>query len=368
MKHLFLSLLLVLPLLAQAQTPQWTNAAFRELTYPASEWYTGFARNYLQSGAEVGAALRTLERDAQNQLAESIIVAIASESLLENISSQQQTDGQFSEVIITHYQQAVRTATSATAVGMNVRSHHNPATGAIYALAVVRRADLAAFYRNQINVDLNRVDNSILASEQLVAAGRRIAAQHIVEEARTILSGVAYHQNLLVAVDAQNTTAEHLQTARYGNLQRTIQQLLIDLEQSTYVYIAYSHERRGAPHDAFTHHYPQILLGIIRQALSENGCAIVYCPEEADYILTIVTSTSQRTDGTGQFGVISYFANVRGTLYNTAMSRQTVSFSLFNDAVAYSTGRNAEEAASRAFRRPAFIERVMGYILPRIGS
>jgi hypothetical protein len=75
------------------------------------------------------------------------------------------------------------------------------------------------------------------------------------------------------------------------------------------------HEYKGYKNDAFSSD-PDIFCDIIIQALSENDCSVTDNKEEADYELTLITSTTQRSDGKGQYGIISYYANVKGSLYN----------------------------------------------------
>jgi hypothetical protein len=46
-------------------------------------------------------------------------------------------------------------------VKSEVKSYYEPSTGTLYALAVVRRADLAAYYQKQIDLDLNKVETAL---------------------------------------------------------------------------------------------------------------------------------------------------------------------------------------------------------------
>jgi len=350
---------------ALAQTPPtWTQDAVRERSYPALEWYTGFVRDRLKAGANAATALQALERDAQNQLAESIIVTIEGDTRMENASRQLQSGGRNTEVITMDYRQAVRTATAATTVKTEVRSYHDPATDALCAFAAVRRADLSAYYRKQIDVDLNKVETAIEVSQQLTAAGKKMSARRKVDEARAILAGVSFNRDLLVAVDAASDESS-LQTRRSNSLLRTVQSLLIRLEQSTFVYMDCRHEFKNYKDDAFSSD-PEIMCDIIAQALSENECSVTDNRDEADYELTLITSTTQRSDGKGDFAILSYYANVKGSLYNRMTQKKTVDFAIINDADAYAAGRSPEDAATKAFKKPELREKVLEKILPKI--
>ena len=363
--YLYLFLLAGISFVASAQNtpPSWTQDTARERSYPAQEWYTGFVRDLLKTGANVATMLRTLERDAQNQLAESIIVTIEGDTRMENASRQVQSGGRSAELITTDYRQAVRTATAATTVKTEVKSYHNPTTGELFAFAAVQRAELSAYYRMQINVDLNKVETAISTSDQLVAAGKKMSARRKIEEAKQILGSVTFYSDLLVAVDA-NSDENSLQTARSSDLMRTVQRLLIQLEQSTFVYMNCTYEYKGYKDDAFSSD-PGIMCDIIAQALSENECSVTDNRDEADYELTLITSTTQRSDGKGN-NLLSYYANVKGALYNRMTQKKTVDFSILNDPDAYAVGRSPEDAATKAFKKTELKDRVLEKILPKI--
>jgi hypothetical protein len=363
---LFIAMVLGLPavLFGQATPPMWTQDAARERNYPASEWYTGFATDRLKAGADVGKALKALERDAQNQLSESIIVTIESNTQVENTSESYESGGKRTEQITTGYKQAVKTATTATTVKNEVKSYHDATTGKLYAFAAVRRSDLAAFYRKSVNVDLNKVETALSIAEQLVAAGKKMSARRKCAEAQKTLDGVTFFRDLLTAVDAA-ADEEALQTARSNELTRTVEQRLIDLEQSTFVYVNCKFEYKGHKDDAFGSD-PGIICSIVKQALSENDCSVSDAVAEADYELTLTASTTQRSDGSGEFSIITYYANVKGTLYNRLTRKKTVDFSIFNDADCYSAGKSAEDAATKAFKLPALKDKVLEQVLPKI--
>jgi hypothetical protein len=351
-------------LYGQATAPAWTQDEYRELNYPAREWYTGFARDKLKTGDEADKKLKLLERDAQNQLAESIILKIEGNTQVDNQSLSIQSGAGREELIASDYRQALKTATAATTVKSEVKSFHEQAAGTLYAFAAVRRADLAAFYRKQIDLDLNKVETAMSIAGQLINAGKKMSASGKCGEAAKLFAGITLYQDLLAAVNAEAGDDE-LQTVRAKELQQAVAQALIDLEQSTFVFLDCLYEYKGYTDDAFSSD-PGIICSIVRQALSENGCSVVDDDAEADYTLTLTASTSQRSDGSGAHGIISYYANVNGSLYNRMTKKKTVDFSIFNDPDAYAAGRTPEIAATKAFKLPALKEKILEKILPKI--
>jgi hypothetical protein len=349
MKKFLLLLLVGISVVSYGQSvPDWTKEEWRDLNYPADKYYTGFVREKLQKGKDVGRALSLLESSAKNQLAESIIIKIEGNTKLIDNSTQQQIGNNRSETITTQYMQAVRTATSATAVGVEVKSYRDPSTGIMYAFAFAKRSNLTAFYSQQINVDLNKVESTLSVSEQLIAAGKKMQANGKCLEAQKILIGIASYQDLLTAVSA-GTNESALQMQRTNSLRKKVEKQLIDLEQSTLVYLNCKYEFKGYKDDAFSSD-PEIFRDIIAQALSENGCSITNDRENADYELNLITYTTCRSNGKDKYGIISYYANVKGTLINLLTKKKLLDFSVLNDPDAYAAGKSPEAAATKAFK------------------
>jgi hypothetical protein len=364
MKRMLIVLLAGLPLgiYGQATTPLWTQEVYREHNYPKEEWYTGFVFDKLKAGDEIGKALKALEQGAQNQLAESIIVKITGATKVEHTSIQSGKDQH--EQITTDYRQAVQTATIATTVKSEVKSHCEPSSGTIYAFAAVRRADLSAFYQKQIEMELVKIETEVGIANQLATTGKKMSAARKCQETKQFFDEITRYQDLLVAIDFKvDANAMHTESVR--EMQMKINRLLTDLEQSILVYVDCQYEYKGHKDDAFSSD-PGIICDIVKQALSENGCSVVDDDSGADHILTLVAYTAQRSDGTGPYGIISYYDNVKGTLYNRHTNRKTADFSILNDPDAYATGKDAETAAAKAFKLPALKDKILKNILPKL--
>lgn len=356
MKRL-LTLLAILPLTIFGQIPQWTKDAYREENYPPCTWYTGFVYNQLKQGADISAALKALERDAQSRLTEGIITKVESEVTSEKSSSTHDD----SEALTADFRQAVRTTTSVITIKCEVKSYYDPATGTIYAFAAVRHSDLANYYQKQINLNLSKVNVALVLVDQLVTAGKKMSASRQCETVKKTLDSLGYYQNLLIAVNPN----VDLQSKRIDSLKYKVNQLLIDLEQSTLVYVNCKYQFMGGTDDAFIED-PCIICNIIKQALSENGCSIVDNSEEADYELTLTAYTTQRSDGSGTYGIISYYANVQGGLYSSLTRKKMANFNFLNEPDAYAAGKSAVDAATKAFKLPSLKNKIMEKILPQI--
>jgi hypothetical protein len=134
---------------------------------------------------------------------------------------------------------------------------------------------------------------------------------------------------------------------------------------NTFVYVDCQFEQKGGVHDVFAGD-PGILCDIDKSAISENDCSVTDNRDEADYELTLIASTTQRSSGSGQVSLISYYANVRGNLYNRLTGKKTLDFAFLNDPEAYATGATPEVAATKAFKLPKLKEKLMDKILTKI--
>jgi hypothetical protein len=332
--------------------------------YPPAEWYTDVVT--------VNVGNDDLEK-ANNRAKEAVMAGVSSKIRSDVESSKTSINSSEKTVTASSEDERVKSLlVSSSKIVSNTRifsievapTYYDKAEGMVYAFAAVRRADLAAFYKKLIDVDLNKVETAVSVSEQLVSAGKKMSAFRKCEEVKTLFKDIELYQDLLVAVNSQ-AGDESLQATRSKELIQTIEQRLIDLEQSTFVYVDCQYEFKGDKNDAFSSD-PGIICDIVKQALSENDCSVVDADAEADYTLTLTASTTQRSDGSGQYSIISYYANVKGTLYNRMTKKKTVDFSILNAPDAYSAGKSPEDAATKAFKLPALKNRILEKILNKI--
>ena len=363
-KMLFLFILVVvMPVVTKAQTdlPSWTKSDYRKHAYPDNEWFTGFVFDKIGLDANAGGVrrdLENLESSARAKLLENIIVVTSVSTDLRDVSvKKSKNDGNISEDLTTMFERVVQGRTGEIKIpNMKVDSYHNQSTGEIYAFAAVKRADLANFYRTQIDLELNNAERAAATAEQLELGAKYIDARYEIEKAKKMLDDVAILHNLLVAVGANESGL----TARINKLQESI--LAIgNLKPIVYVDCQY----KGGRNDAFGRN-PGIPCNIIEQALSDKNdfSFTTNKGDAADYDLTIVTSTTQRA---GARGGLEIFANVTGSVHNRLTKLKTAELSIVDDSrtreVSLSPTVNPELLATRAFNRPALKDKVLEAIL-----
>jgi hypothetical protein len=344
---------------AQGNAPDWTDSDVRGMLYPAETYYTGFAQLSVAASEGQEKALNRAKQTAIGELSERVRVMVNTQknSIDASISGSDMEEQTFSE-----FTSKISTASQMEIVGSQLQTYYDASNRTAYALAYVSKADLIGYYQNQINMDLNSADMALDISAQFIASGKKISASKKCREVGSVFGDVLNCQKILIAVGADR---DALQIERSKSLQQQISQLLLNLEQSTFVYVDCQFERKGGDHDVFAAD-PGILCDIVKSAVSENDCSVTDNRDEADYELTLIASTTQRSSGSGQFSLISYYANVRGSLYNRLTGKKTVDFTILNDPDAYATGATPEVAATKAFKSPKLKEKLMDKILTKI--
>lgn len=346
---------------AQSVLPDWTIDGYRELNYPTEQYYTGYVIERISPNASLGDELKKIEDIARTSMAESIIVHIQSNAQLITQRDALQSNGQFSEQIISAYKQQISTSTNAKTAGVEVRSYYDPSLNMGYAFAFVQREKLGEYYKNQIELMLQKASAILESVDELVSVGKKIPAREKCTDGIKVLQDIEQFRVLYSVVIGANDIA--LQTDRYMATLRLTEQKMLALEQSTRVYVTCSWAAKNFPE---YNGQAIVVEDLVKQSLSRQECSIVDDGSEADFILTMTASTSQRSDGSGAYGIISYYANVQGTLKNCHTNKTVASFVILNNPHAYSAGKTDAVAISKAFKLESLYKEIMDAIMPKI--
>jgi len=345
---------------AQTEPPIWVHDVYRRINYPSEQWHTGFVQDQLKANEDANSKLKTLERDAINRLAESIIVTIEGETQVESGNDNSETGA-------AGFRQKVKTVTSATLVNLDVNSYYDPSTGMLYAFAAIKRSDLSSYYQKQIMIDINQAETAIESLKQYIAAGKKSSARSKIKETNRMLDDIGLYRTMLHVANADTTSNNAMKPGREDELHRALEQILVGYNMDIIVYMDCQSEQKGANNDTLKND-PGVLCGIITQALNENECAITDDIGKADFVLTLITSTTQRSDGSDSFGIISYYANAKGSLYDRSEQKKLVDFNILNDRNVYAAGKSPEDAVIKAFKLPVLKKMIMEKILPAINN
>ena len=349
MKRLLLIIWFGSSMLAWSQTdpPIWVKDVYRKINYPPEKWHTGYVQDRLKENEDANSALKKMERDAISHLAETIITTVEIDKSAESA-----------------HRPARRGLEALSLVNLDVNSYYDPSTGMLYAFAAIKRDELANYFLKQINANLRKAETTIDVTKQQLVAAKKSSARKEIKEAGRLLEEIRLFRSMIDISNVQLKDKD-LQAGREDELQRAIEKIMMDFDTDIVVYIDCRLEPKGASNDAFEKD-PGIFCGIITQALTEKECFITDNKNNADFILTLITSTTLRSDGKDAFGIISYYANVKGSLYSRTENKHIIDFVVANDSKVYAAGRTPEDAAIKAFKLPALKNMILEKILPEI--
>jgi len=330
----------------------WLDADVRNVQFSSETYYTGFAEITVSDGNFTKAIERS-KQTALGELSERVIVSVNVENKSKTTS--EDNSGQ-SEKIRSKFVATIFTNSKTEIAGSTLETYTDKVSKTVFAFVRVKKSDLFVYYKNQIDRNLNKIDSELSAMKDLISAGKKMSAKRKVENTLYTFTDISYFQDIVTAINADENA---LQTRRTNALQQLVNKQLIDLDQSTYVFVNCQWE--GSKNEN-----PNLICGIISQALSENDCTITNNSVEADYELTLTASSTQRSDASGRNGVISYYANLRGTLYNHRTQKNTVDFIVINDVDCYAVGRNAQDAITKAFLLPELKNKILEKILLKL--
>lgn len=334
----FYLLLFPFYLLGQTDAPLWIDEQFRHREYPAEIWYTGFVINNISKDRQLLDALQEVENSARNKLIEQIQISIESKSELHNINYSNGQD----EYLYTELAREIRTSTAATAANINVKSWYDNDNLLVYAFAYVERTQLADYWKNQEKFLLRESESKLLIADNSVLNGNKSEAFRLCKSADSLLKQASYFHRLYSATATANLPL----SSYYDSLCYVVETRLLELRQSIKVFVDCTWSCPAYP-DFKDKAY--VVKEIVSQILTNNNCTLTDNPDNADYSLHMTASTSQRSDGSGPFGIISYYADVTGKLTNLHTGKIVTSFAILQDPRAYSAGNNTANAISKAF-------------------
>ena len=324
--YLLALLLFSLTLYGQGKAPAWINGSSREMEYPASSYYTGFAAAAIGSGESVETATERSTRIAKGELAEKIRVKIASQKTLESQSIGTGKGEQLRE----KFTSATSTEAQAEIVGVKVQTYYDKSGKKVYAFAYASRRELASYYKSNMSINIGQIESLMKTAQDLEASGEKAKARRQLEAAKPIFAKVRYAQDLLTAVNVNATPAD-LQQQKIENLYNQLVQMQARLAQGVYVYVE-SDERNFAK-------LTMVIENQLMAVLAKKGCSFVLSPLQADFQLYIIAATRRHSD---YEGFVTCYANVRVNLVDTRKKK-----SVFKDEFSQKGVASTKENAGR---------------------
>lgn len=319
--------------------PTWSDYDMRQLEYPDSEYFTGYAEGAPMTGERQEVATQRLKDAARVEAVSTIRVHITNQSTNDLISQQlSNMEGEFWNVMNT-FASSTTTSVDMKIPGLQIEAWRDPQTGSIYAFAYVKKSTLIRQLEKQITVAITKVEMSLDQVDQLIATGQKLQARSAAEKALPLFAEVDEAQKLLVAVDT-DATEETLMLNETRQLQLRLMAMVAHLKNALTICIQ-------CDASIFGTNYPT-LSSTLQGHLSKLGCNFVSDPSVADWVVTIQASAREySTVLTGN--IATYFVYVDATIsVRKAVTNQLV----YEDMLTEKGGHthNYHQAAREAYR------------------
>jgi hypothetical protein len=322
----------------QGALPPWVDDARRAASYPAADWFIGFALGTIGPNDRLEQVRSRVQREAQNKLAEGISVRIQATSTAQTRSDQTRTGANFDETIRRNYGQIIRSSTDAELAKVEVVSHHDQANNRIYALARVKRTDLVAYYVSRIEYYLQLADNDLGLAKQHSEGGRKRSALEKIADAKKNVAESGNHYDVLVMIDSRGDVRRLLD--RSAQLQAEIVALEANLSESAAVFIT--------GREIIGNSEVDIVIPGLQNLFSQNGCRVANSAESAEFVLTV----DVRDHMTSRDNNFSYcYAAVRADLRNLRTGNTDARLNFTGPKAAWTTMERAcQNAMNEAVR------------------
>lgn len=319
--------------------PTWSDYDMRQLEYPDSEYFTGYAEGAPMSGERQEVATQRLKDAARVEAVSTIRVHITNQSTNDLISQQlSNMEGEFWNVMNT-FTSSTTTSVDMKIPGLQIDAWRNPQTGSIYAFAYVKKSTLIRQLEKQITVALTKLEMSLDQVDQLIATGQKLQARSAAEKALPLFAEVDEAQKLLAAVDA-DATEETLMLNETRQLQQRLMAMVAHLKNALTICIQ-------CDASIFGTNYPT-LSSTLQGHLSKLGCNFVSDPSVADWVVVIQASAREySTVLTGN--IATYFVYVDATI---SVLKTVTNQLVYEDMLTEKGGHthNYHQAAREAYR------------------
>jgi hypothetical protein len=186
------------------------------------------------------------------------------------------TGGSASETIKKDYGQQILSSTDAEVAKVELTTFHDQANNKVYALAKVKKTDLAAYYASRIDFYQQNAENDLRLARQFADSDKKRSAIEKIADAKKNLSECGKYNDFLSAIDPNS--AKRL-VDKGAALERDIAAFETKLQESARIFVGGREAIDGKATD--------IVIPGLQGLLSESGCRVADKREESNFILTV---------------------------------------------------------------------------------
>ncbi|MCH5309790.1 MAG: hypothetical protein J1E58_07990 [Prevotella sp.] len=255
----------------------WVSASAGAQQYPP-EWvrytYGGYMYD-IQSGSND----RNLsETDFKNYLLD-----IARANLAKQIEVRVQDVAELTKAAVDGRSSITYLSTTKFSTDVNLKlvgtkTAYSPIAKIGYAIAYIDRDAARNYYKNELTLIHNKVNNSVAMAESFISAGFKSKAQTELES--SLQQVVLADEQLFwlnVFGEAQSGLADW--QGRFNTAEQKVKQMLADLRHATVIYLT-------CAADIFGNSYPT-LQNELKGILAADGCSFTDNPANADWVITV---------------------------------------------------------------------------------
>lgn len=343
MKKLLSLLLSFVALYASAQTaPDWYGDDSRRSSYPAGQYFIGFAEGQRTAGESLEAVTTRLKNAARVEAVSTIRVHVKNTTINQALSQTLRTMEGTLRQSAREFWSATQTKVEMDIPGLQIDTWTNPQNGTIAAFAYVKKTTLIRLLEKKITVGLTKVETALDQIEQHIANGQKMQARTVAEKTLPQFQDIDEAQKLLAAVD-ENADEETLQLQETRTLQHRLLQYAAQLKNGINIYLKCDASLFDSNYSALGRE--------LQGELSKTGCNFVSDAAQSDWALYV--SAAPRKYNASTYGsTTTYFCYVD---VNIIVDKTTTGQRIYEDRISQKGGHtlNYDEAARDAYKQLA---------------
>lgn len=167
---------------------------------------------------------------------------------------------------------------------VETKTVYNSTSKTGYAIAYIDRDVARNYYKNDLSLIYNKINNSITLAENFISSGFKSKAQAELElslKQFTLIDEPLFWLNVFGISQLELTELQE----RFNTAEQKIKQMLTDLKHGTVIYLSCTADVFGKP-------YPT-LQNELKGILAADGCSFTNNPTNADWAITITCSTRE---------------------------------------------------------------------------
>ena len=340
MKRVLFILLAAVSLTVYAQVPDWYDSNFRQMNYPASTYFYGFAMNEITKGQSLDVALESVKAAARVEAVSTIQVHVQSVKKDFSRSESYMNGRKDMEEFYQRFESGTKLTTDADIPGLKIETYREG--NIVAAFAFVKKRDLQRQLEKQITMGLTRLETQMDNIDELINNGQKAEARDRLAALTKEFDVIEKYQELLLAVDPE-ADAETLQLNETKALQQRHTKMTAALKNGIYITLQ-------CEADCFGSSYPT-LQNEIKGKLSPIGCSFTDNPDEADWLIVISAKAREhRAENYGKY--TSYFVYVDSHI---SIFKQATGQKIYEDQISVKGGdtQNNNNAARAAYKDSA---------------